>query len=82
LQNTVQCAVPSKREIASQLKSFGANLRRERIAREMTQEKLSELSDLNIRTLQSIEAGEMNLLVTTAMRIQRALKVDWERLLP
>lgn len=78
--NTVQCPVPSKRVIASQLKLFGANLRRERVAAGMTQEKLAEKADLNIRTLQSIEAGELNLLVTTAMRLQKALNCDWRSL--
>ncbi|MEO7516488.1 MAG: helix-turn-helix transcriptional regulator [Verrucomicrobiota bacterium] len=51
-------------------------MRRERVAKGLTQEKLAEKADLNIRTLQSIEAGEMNLLVTTAMRLQNALRCD------
>lgn len=72
--------MPSKREITAQLKRFGANVRRERVAAGLTQEKLAEKADLNIRTLQSIEAGEMNLLVTTAMRIQKALSCEWKRL--
>lgn len=48
----------------------------------MTQERLAELVDLNIRTIQKIEAGRLNVLITTAIRIQRALKCSWERLLP
>jgi len=47
----------------------------------LTQEKLAELADLNIRTIQKIEAGELNVLITTAIRLQRALKCSWERLL-
>jgi hypothetical protein len=35
----------------------------------------------NIRSLQSIEAGELNVLVTTAMRLQRALGCDWDKLM-
>ncbi len=76
----MQCTVPSKREITTQLKRFGANVRRERVAKSLTQEKLAEKADLNIRTLQSIEAGGMNLLVTTAMRLQKALRSDWNSL--
>jgi transcriptional regulator with XRE-family HTH domain len=76
----VQWVVPSKREVASQLAKFGANVRRERVARGLTQAKLAEKADLNIRTLQSIEAGEMNLLVTTAMRLRRALRCDAQAL--
>ena len=61
---------------------FGANLRRERMARKLTQEKLSEMADLNIRTVQKIEVGGMNILVTTACRLQRALQCSWDSLLP
>lgn len=50
------------------------------MARGITQEKLAEVVDLNIRTLQKIEAGETNILITTAMRIQSALGCTWELL--
>ena len=63
------------------MKAFGANVRRERVAAGLTQERLAERADLNVRTLQSIECGEMNVLVTTAMRIQRAMDCDWEKLM-
>ncbi len=46
----------------------------------MTQEKLSELADLNIRTLQKIEAGQTNILLTTAIRLRESLKCDWDKL--
>ena len=65
--------MPSQNRPAQQLKLLGANLRRERIARQVTQERLAELADLNIRTLQKIEAGQTNILVTTAMRLRKAL---------
>ena len=57
---------------------LGANIRRERNARNLTQEKLAELADLNIRTVQKIEAGELNVLITTAIRLQRALKCSFD----
>jgi len=72
--------VPRDAKIQAQLKKFGASVRRERISRGITQEKLAELVDLNIRTIQKIEAGKINVLVTTAMRIQRALDCAWGRL--
>jgi transcriptional regulator with XRE-family HTH domain len=72
--------VPSKRELAQQISIFGANIRRERMARQLTQEHLAELVDLNIRTLQKIEAGETNILITTAVRLQRAIDCPWDRL--
>lgn len=49
---------------------------------EMTQERWAELTDLNIRTVQKIEAGDVNILVTTAIRFQQALKCGWNKLLP
>ena len=62
------------------IKRLGANIRRERNARNLTQEKLAELADLHLRSLQKIEAGEINLLVTTVFRIKKALKCSWEKL--
>ena len=48
------------------------------MARAITQEKLAEMADLNIRTLQKIEAGETNILITTAIRIQAAIGCRWD----
>jgi len=45
----------------------------------MTQQKLAELADLNVRTIQKIEAGRITILITTAMRLQRALGCDWDK---
>ncbi len=73
--------MPSDARIPAQLKKFGANVRRERIAKGITQEKLAELVDLNIRSVQKIEAGRINVLVTTAMRIQKALDCPWGKLM-
>lgn len=73
--------MPSDAKIQAQLKKFGASVRRERIARGITQEKLAELVDLNIRSVQKIEAGQINVLVTTAMRIQKALDCAWGKLM-
>ena len=81
-QNTAQWGVPSQPNLSKQLAAFGANLRRERVSRDITQERLAEMVDLNIRTVQKIEAGETNILLTTALRIQRALKCPWESLMP
>jgi transcriptional regulator with XRE-family HTH domain len=70
-----------KAPLKKQLQSFGANVRRLRTACGMTQERLAELTDLNIRTVQKIEAGQTNILITTAARIQKALGCDWGRLM-
>lgn len=65
-----------------ELEALGASVRRVRVERGMTQERLAELADLNIRTLQKIEAGQINILVTTVLRLQKALDCRWTRLLP
>jgi len=67
--------------LKTRLQVFGANVRRLRTARGLTQERLAELADLNIRTVQKIEAGQTNILITTAARIQKALACDWSRLM-
>ncbi len=67
--------------LQQQINRLGANIRRERMAREITQERLAELVDLNIRTVQKIEAGEINILATTLQRFKKALGCKWEVLL-
>ena len=74
-------AVAAPSQLNAELARFGANLRRERTRQKITQEKLAELVDLNIRTVQKIEAGRLNVLITTASRIQRALGCKWESLM-
>jgi len=73
--------VTNKEQIEAKIRKFGANLRRERNARGVTQQRLAEMVDLNIRTVQKIEAGRINILITTAMRLQKALGCSWEKLL-
>lgn len=70
------------RALTPWLKRVGDNIRRERIARGMTQQQLAEFADLNIRNVQRIEAGELDLLLTTTVRIRKALGCTLERLVP
>ncbi len=49
--------------------------------KKITQMELAELADLNIRTVQKIEAGETNILITTAARLRKAIGCPWERLI-
>jgi len=69
-------------EIKVQLQFFGQCLKRARVARNITLAALSEKSDLNIRTLQKIEAGQTNVLITTVLRLQKGLGCPWNELLP
>lgn len=47
----------------------------------MTQEKLAERADINPRTVQKIEAGNLNILLTTVWRLQNALGCSWDSLM-
>jgi DNA-binding XRE family transcriptional regulator len=49
--------------------------------RKATQEHLAELADFDVRTLQKIEAGQTNILITTAIRLCGALGCNWDLLL-
>jgi transcriptional regulator with XRE-family HTH domain len=63
------------------LKRFGSAVRRERCAIGMTQEELADLTDLHLRTVQKIEAGDINVLITTVQRIQKAIGCSWDSLM-
>ncbi len=64
------------------IKLFGANVRRERVRKGFTQDQLAEGAEIATRNLQKIEAGEINILLTTAFRIQLALRCPYKRLMP
>ena len=65
-----------------QRRAFGANVRRERCAKGLTQERLAELAELSLRNVQRVEAGEINVLMTTVVRLRRALDCSAEKLIP
>lgn len=64
------------------IRAFGASVRRERVRKGLTQDRLAERAEIATRNLQKIEAGEINILLTTAFRIQLALRCPWKRLAP
>jgi transcriptional regulator with XRE-family HTH domain len=74
--------VPRSKARTPWLHQFGNKLRRERVARDISQQKLAEDADLNIRNVQRIEAGQIDLALTTAVRLAKALGCPLERLLP
>jgi transcriptional regulator with XRE-family HTH domain len=74
--------VPISKKESARLKTFGANVRRERSARGLTQDKLAEAASISTRNLQKVEAGQLNILLTTAIRIQLALRCSWKQLMP
>jgi ribosome-binding protein aMBF1 (putative translation factor) len=55
------------------LRRLGANIRRERTSRRITQDKLAELAEINPRTVAKIESGELNIKRETLECISRAI---------
>lgn len=74
--------VPANKALSLSLKQLGDNIRRERMSKNITQQQLAELADLNIRNVQRIEAGESDILFSTLARIKKALGCSWEILIP
>lgn len=69
----IVCAM-AKRHIA--LTRFGGNVRRHRDERELTQERLSELAELDQTYISGIENGSRNPTILSAVRIAKALKTS------
>ena len=74
--------MPLSNKEQHRLKSFGAGVRRERCAQGLTQDALAERAGIATRNLQKVEAGELNILLTTVLRIRLALKCSWQKLMP
>ena len=58
------------------LKILGGNVRRERVARSISQHKLGLLTGLNVRTICKIEAGELNVRWETSSTGNRMFLVS------
>ena len=58
------------------LKKFGANVRASREKRELSQEKLAELADLDRTYISGVERGVRNLSLLSALCLARALKTS------
>lgn len=56
------------------LKRFGASVRAKRDAKELSQEKLAELADLDRTYISSVERGARNISMLSVVRIAKALR--------
>jgi transcriptional regulator with XRE-family HTH domain len=54
---------------------FGNTLRRLRLKRKLSQEKLAELADLHINSIGRIERAQLDPSLTTIGKLAKALKV-------
>jgi len=55
---------------------FGANVRKHRQARSMSQVSLSDLANINRSQIIDIEAGRINTTISTANAIANALEIN------
>jgi transcriptional regulator with XRE-family HTH domain len=60
--------------VAKVLKALGANIRRYRKERGLTQERLAELAEIDPKYCGQLERGEVNVSVLTLQRVAKALK--------
>lgn len=70
------------RIISPDMRAVGRAIKAARQEAGLTQEKLAADSELAPRVLQKIEAGQITILVTTLIRIRRALRCEFDDLLP
>lgn len=59
---------------------FGANMRRIRLEKKLTQEKVAELADLHPNYVSSVERAERNISICNVERIAFALGVTMSEL--
>ncbi|MDA7803898.1 helix-turn-helix domain-containing protein [Crocinitomix sp.] len=57
-------------------RQIGNNIKRLRVEKKISQEKLAELSDLDRTYIQSIEKGERNISVEVLLKLSVALRVE------
>uniref|UniRef100_UPI004027406D helix-turn-helix domain-containing protein n=1 Tax=Candidatus Scatousia sp. TaxID=3085663 RepID=UPI004027406D len=63
------------------LKKFGKNVKIERIKKDLTQEKLAEILDVNSNYIACIECGRQNMSLGKVLELADALGVNIEVLL-
>ncbi len=63
------------------LKKFGKNVKIARIKKDLTQEQLSEILDINQNYVACIECGRQNMSLGKILELANALQVDIETLL-
>ena len=66
--------MPTKPRLSARL-LFASNLREERLARDLSQEALAELSGLHRTYVGSVERGERNISIDNMERLAQAMRI-------
>ena len=66
--------------INKQLKLIGINIKAERLKKNLSQEQLSELTNISIPTISLIETGKQNTSILNLIEIAKAIEVDMNTL--
>jgi transcriptional regulator with XRE-family HTH domain len=65
-----------KQRYSKKLKNFGANVRRIRRSKDITQEELADESGISINSINTVEKGVLNPTFATILAIAEGLKVS------
>jgi len=63
------------------LKQLGQNLRKERNKKEISQEKLAEINNIDYKYYQRIETGRVNITIKTLYKLSKSLNIKPYKLL-
>lgn len=63
------------------LKILGINIKAERLKKNFSQEKLSEMAEISLATMSLIETGKQHTGILNIMNIAKALEIDVNELL-
>jgi transcriptional regulator with XRE-family HTH domain len=61
---------------------FGTNLRKIRLDKSISQERLADLAGLHRTYISSVERGERNVTLETIERLAKALGISMSKLMP
>ena len=80
MSNHTPDRTPHEQEL---LDLLGRRMRRNRILQELTHDQLSEKSGISQRSIQAMQAGQINIRFTTLARVMKALGLkSWDDFLP
>jgi DNA-binding XRE family transcriptional regulator len=65
---------------SKKIKAFGSHVKKLRLTANLTQEQLADEAKISLNTVNTLEAGKLNVSIATCFEIAKALKVDTKEL--